>query len=59
MEPHVHKSGIWDYFFDAKRFQIDLYTYNEEYERAISEANKMKQQAFEKNNHRGLVVPFV
>lgn len=55
MEPHVHKSGIWDYFFDAKRFQIDLYTYNEEYERAISEANKMKQQAFEKNNHRGLV----
>ena len=55
MEPHVHKSDIWDYFFDAKRFQIDLYTYNEEYERAISEANKMKQQAFEKNNHRGLV----
>ena len=43
MEPHVHKSGIWDYFFDAKRFQIDLYTYNEEYERAISEANKMSQ----------------
>ncbi len=48
MEPHVHKSGLWDYFFDAKRFQIDLYTYNEEYERAISEANTMKQQAFEK-----------
>lgn len=55
MEPYVQTSGLWDYFFDAKRFYIDLYTHNEQYERAIIEANKMKQQALEKNNNRGLV----
>ena len=42
MEPLVQKSGLWDYFFDARRFQIDLYTFTEQYELAISEANKMK-----------------
>lgn len=55
MEPYVHKSGLWDYFFDAKRFQINLYTYSEQYEFAISEANKMKEKALSINNNRGLV----
>lgn len=55
MESHVHKSGLWDYFFDAKRFQIDLYTYDERYELAISEANKMKDEASKRDNNRGLV----
>ena len=45
MEPLVQKSGLWDYFFDARRFQIDPYTFTEQYELAISEANKMKQKA--------------
>ena len=27
MEPHARKSDLWNYFFDAKRFQIDLYTF--------------------------------
>lgn len=55
MEPYVQKSGLWDYYFDAKRFQIDLYTFSEQYELAISEANKMKQKALGINNNRGLV----
>ena len=55
LEPSVLKSGLWDYYFDAKRFQIDLYTYNEEYELAISEAKKMQKKASTMNNHRGLV----
>lgn len=55
MEPYVRKSGLWDYFFDAKRFQIDLYTFEERYELAISEAGKMKQEAARMNNNRGLV----
>lgn len=55
MELYVQKSNLWDYFFDAKRMQIDLYTFGEQYELAISEANKMKQKADEVNNDRGLV----
>lgn len=49
------KSGLWDYFFDARRFQIDLYTFTEQYELAISEANKMKQKALDIDNNRGMV----
>ena len=45
MEPHARKSDLWNYFFDAKRFQIDLYTFNEQYELAINESQKMQQQA--------------
>ena len=55
MEPFAKASGLWDYFFDAKRFQIDLYTYEERFELAINEANKMKLKASEMNNNRGLV----
>ena len=55
MEPLVQKSGLWDYFFDARRFQIDLYTFTEQYELAISEANKMKQKALDIDNNRGMV----
>ncbi len=40
MEPHARKSDLWNYFFDAKRFQIDLYTFNEQYELAINESQK-------------------
>lgn len=55
MEPYVRKSGLWDYFFDAKRFQIDLYTFDERYELAIRESQKMKEKALSLNNNRGLV----
>lgn len=55
METYVQKSGLWDHFFDAKRMQIDLYTFSERYELAISEANKMKHKAHEIRNNRGLV----
>lgn len=55
METYVQKSGLWDHFFDAKRMQIDLYTFGEQYELAISEANKMKLKAHEISNNRGLV----
>lgn len=57
MEPLVQKSGLWDYFFDARRFQIDLYTFTEQYELAISEANKMKQ-ALDIDNNRGTVAAY-
>ncbi len=52
------KSGLWDYFFDARRFQIDLYTFTEQYELAISEANKMKQKALDIDNNRGMVAAY-
>lgn len=58
MEPLVQKSGLWDYFFDARRFQIDLYTFTEQYELAISEANKMKQKALDIDNNRGTVAAY-
>lgn len=58
MEPYVHKSGLWDYFFDAKRLQIDLYNDDEQYELAISESNKMKQKAIEKKSHRGQIAAY-
>lgn len=58
MEPLVVKSGLWDYYFDAKRFQIDLYTYNGKYELAISESHKMQKRAQEKNSSRGLVAAY-
>lgn len=55
MEPLAEKSGMWDYYFDAQRFQVDLYTFSEQYEKAIEEANQMKQKATERKNNRGLV----
>ena len=58
MEPYVQRSGLWDYFFDAQRFQIDLYTFTEQYELAISEANKMKQKALNTNSNRGTVAAY-
>lgn len=58
MEPYVQRSGLWDYFFDAQRFQIDLYTFTEQYELAISEANKMKLKALNINNNRGTVAAY-
>ena len=44
-------------FFDAKRFQIDLYTFNEQYELAINESQKMQQQASQMNSNRGSMLP--
>lgn len=55
IEPYVRKSNQWDYYFDAKRCQIDLYSYDEKYELAINEAKKMQKKAVEMNNHRGQV----
>lgn len=58
MEPYVTKSGLWDYYFDAKRFQIDLYSYNLQYELSILEAKKMQKEAARMNNLRGLVAAY-
>lgn len=58
MEPYAHKSDIWEFLFDAKRFQIDLYTYNEQYELAISEAKKMRQQADKRNCNQGIIAAY-
>lgn len=45
MEPYARKSQTWDLYFDALRFQIDLCTYEEQYELAINEANLMYERA--------------
>ena len=58
MEPHARKSDLWNYFFDAKRFQIDLYTFNEQYELAINESQKMQQQASQMNSNRGSIAAY-
>lgn len=55
LKPFVRKSNLWDYYFDAKRCQIDLYSYDEKYEFAINEAKKMQKKAAEMNSHRGQV----
>ena len=44
MEPYARKSQTWDLYFDALRFQIDLCTYEEQYELAINEANLMYER---------------
>lgn len=58
MRPYVKKSELWDYFFEAKRFQINLYTNSRQYELAISEAQRMKQQSIQINNKRGFIAAY-
>ena len=55
MEPYARKSQTWDLYFDALRFQIDLCTYEEQYELAINEANLMYERAQKVNCARGLI----
>ena len=55
MEPYARKSQTWDLYFDALRFQIDLCTYEEQYELAINEANQMYERAQKVNCARGLI----
>lgn len=54
MLPYVQKSNTWDYYFNAKRFQINLYSYQGNFEKAIEEATKMKKEALNKNSKYGL-----
>lgn len=58
MKPHAEESKSWDAFFDAKRLQIDLYTFNRNYELAISEANQLKIEALKVNNQRGIIAAY-
>lgn len=58
MRPYVKKSELWDYFFEAKRFQLNLYTNSRQYELAISEAQRMKQQSIQINNKRGFIAAY-
>lgn len=58
IKPLVRKSGLWDYYFECKRFQLDLYTYDTQYERAISEAKKMQQEASKMNNQYGIIIAY-
>lgn len=55
MEPYAQKAHLWDYYFDAKRFQIDMYSFREQFEFAINEANEMYRKAQEVNSVRGLI----
>ena len=55
MEPYARKSKTWDLYFDALRFQTDLYTYEEQYELAINEANQMFERAKKVDCVRGLI----
>ena len=58
MRPYVKKSELWDYFFEAKRFQLNLYTNSRQYELAISEAQRRKQQSIQINNKRGIIAAY-
>lgn len=55
MEPFVREGNLWDYYFDAQRCQIDLYSYREQIEFAINKSLEMYQKAQEANNVRGLI----
>lgn len=54
MQPYVQRSNNWEYYFNAKRFQINLYSYQERFELAIEEAAKMKREAVSRNSKHGL-----
>lgn len=55
MEHFVRKGNLWDYYFDAQRCQIDLYTYREQFELTINKSLEMYKKAQEANNIRGLI----
>ncbi len=55
MEPFVREGNLWNYYFDAQRCQIDLYSYREQIELAINKSLEMYQKAQEANNVRGLI----
>lgn len=52
--PYVQRSNTWDYYFNAKRLQINLYSYQGNFELAIEEAAKMKKEALNKKTNYGL-----
>lgn len=54
MLPYVQKSNKWDYYFNSKRFQINLYSYQGNFEKAIEEATKMKKKALSMGSKYGL-----
>ncbi|MFS3038419.1 histidine kinase dimerization/phospho-acceptor domain-containing protein [Bacteroides nordii] len=55
LEPYARKAGLWDYYFDSQRCQIDLYSYREQIELAINKSLEMYKKAQEANNIRGLI----
>lgn len=55
MEPYARKIKEWDLYFDALRFEIDLYSHQEQFELAINEATEMYRKAKEVNCIRGLI----
>lgn len=58
MKPHAEVSNLWDVYFDAKRLQIDIFTFNANYELAISEANLLKVKALKVNSQRGIIAAY-
>lgn len=54
MLPYVEKSNTWDYYYNVKRFQINLYSYQGNFEKAIEEATNMKMEASKKKSKYGL-----
>lgn len=59
MLPYVQKSNTWEQYFDVKRLQINLYSYQERFELAIEEAIKMKQEALSKDSKHGLASAYL
>lgn len=59
MLPYVRKTGEWNYYFNSKRFQINLYSYQEQFELAIEEAKKMKEEALRRKSKSGLVAAYL
>ena len=55
MEPYARQAGLWDYYFDSQRCQIDLYSYREQIELAINKSLEMYKKAQEAKNIRGLI----
>ncbi|MEG2126439.1 MAG: HAMP domain-containing sensor histidine kinase [Bacteroides sp.] len=55
MEPFVRKSNLWNYFFDGKRCEIDLYSYKEQYELAINKSLQMRKEAEQQHNILGVI----
>lgn len=49
----VREGNLWDYYFDAQRCQIDLYSYRADRISAINKSLEMYQKAQEANNVRG------
>ena len=59
IQPIAEKIGYWSCYYNAQKLLINSFIYNEDYEFALNEAEKMQQKAKETSNISGLVSSYL